>query len=384
MGKILHHPFDSEILEITKGGGPVLVSVGIFLFLLDVVLVGTIVTDQHFGRDSEQLIVVVIMSSIFIMSSIALIFGRYGVTINRQTKNLSIWWGLLVPFYSTKHLVSKFQNVFIASEQRRSKNNTYTVFVVYLRNEETNHKVRIEENVEYLKSRRTAEILAKFLKMQLKDASTDQMVVRNYTELDETVRDRVRRTGKLQDIPELSNLSKIQQKLEGKDIVIQIPKSGWGCVSIALMIFADLILFMFIIFATINIPANIDKPWMDWIPIALPGLVMLIFVGIFGGIAIYLITFHTEIRVSPTRLLVKKISAVSSNIQEIPTNQLEELYISDKNRIGENSAKAEFHWLGNQMLIARSDYTDISFGAGLSPAELKWLLAVIENTVSAE
>lgn len=382
MGNFVANPFDPDVMELKKGGHPALIAVGALFLFLEAMFCIFIFTDAEFRKDMAAMIVTLAMSSIFGLVGIGLMFGRSGMILNRHTKTITKWWGILVPMHRTGYSWIDFDQVIVNREVRRTQKSSYTVFPVRLRNTQLDKKVNVEENTDYLTSRRTAETLAKFIKIPMADSSGDALVVREYTELDETVRDRVRRTGKLTEVPELPKSSKLQQKVDGQDLVIQIPASGFGCLSIFVMIFAIVITLVAsgILLVLVMEPGQSNDPLA--VQLIVPCILLL------PAIFLFLLSSHiassrVEIRVSPERLMVKKISKFTTNVQEIPTNQLEELTIAESNNPALQGNAALLNIFGEGTILARSDYAVIVLGSGLNKAELKWLLAVIENTVSA-
>ncbi len=140
------------------------------------------------------------MGAAFAAVGIGLMFGRSGKTLDRRADTLTAWWGLLVPFRRKEHRLSAFERVTLSREIRHSKNSTYTVYPVRLEGAGV-PKVTLEEPRDMNAARALGEEAAKFLGRPLADSSTGSQVVRQPGELDESLRERARRTGERPQVP---------------------------------------------------------------------------------------------------------------------------------------------------------------------------------------
>ena len=88
-----------------------------------------------------------------------------------------------------------------------------------------------------------------------------------------------------------------------------------------------------------------------------------------------------RVDVSPRELRVEQTGLLRTSTTIVPTEELEELEVVGAGALQGSRSRPTFG--SAQVIVARSDRAMVAFGNGLSPAELKWMRAVIWNVVSA-
>ena len=131
----------------------------------------------------------ILFGSVFASVGAGLMLGRAGVTIDRTSKTMTTWWGLLVPFRSTERPLGEVTTVALSREVRGSGKSSRTVYPVKLVGPEK--PVEIDAEQDYQSARRRAEKVAKFLDLGLEDTTSGQKVVREAGTLDESLRERL-------------------------------------------------------------------------------------------------------------------------------------------------------------------------------------------------
>lgn len=329
-----------------------------------------------------------------------LMFIRSGIILNRREQTLTTVLGFFGFAMRTEHPWQAFRRVTVESEIRRGNKCSYTIFLAQLLNYETNQLITIEENTNYLTVKRVAKSVAQFMQIELVDSAGNTIVRQQPTEIGETVKKRITRTGKMPKLDELPMDSHIQQKREGNDLVLYLPPEAFGCRPLFSIILGGCLTLPVLIIALILFTGISTRPKAE-----INLIVILIFIStllFFIGTAIHTLTTHFEVKVSSQRLQVTKISKFFRRSQEIPVHQLEQLCITNTQDDTLSPPRRYNTWRSNlfareseddnpifsdvlkyDIILARSDHTTITFGHGLSKSELKWVLAVIENVIAA-
>jgi len=278
------------------------------------------------------------------------------------------WWGALGLRKKTERPLDDFNRVTINKEVRRSKNSTYTVYPVRLSGE--GKPINIEEPRDYKSARATAEELAKFVGKGILDTSSGEAVERDLESLDESLRDRARRTGETIEVPEMPPNMKSKCSVEGRQMVVEIPAEGLR--PVMLLLLAVPLVIAAVVFLSFIMPLLDEKGMPD--------------------------TFRwTQVVASPDGLRIEQRTAFSKKVTEIPAVELEELLCP----VARAPAEAQRDLDGSDMpqaakglllalaqgakggIIARSDQQIVEFGAGLPANELRWIHAVLTKILTA-
>ena len=186
---------DPEIWEAKSSG-----HVGLFIFGLPFLLAGLFVMSQPLGLVPAEgnpgpWYMLVPFGSIFALVGLGLMTGRRGIIIDRRRHRVVKWYGLLVPMMRTEHMIVLCDRLDVSREVRTSDDSTQIVYPVRIEGNAQEKPVCIEEPLDYQQARATAESLARFLGLPVVDRSSGQEVVREPDRLDESLRERARRTG---------------------------------------------------------------------------------------------------------------------------------------------------------------------------------------------
>jgi hypothetical protein len=287
----------------------------------------------------------------------AFMFGRAGVVIDRRRGEISTWWGLLVPFQTTRHKLSEFKEVTISHEIRKSKNSSYSVFPVRIAG---GSKILVRESRDYEESRRLAEEVAKFIHVGIRDSGKGTETYREAGTLDESIRARAEREGRIQELPRRTSAGRCSITTGPNEFVIEIPPPGvktgqWVGLVVVLLIVG-------ILFFAGVLPMILDMA-EDGIDNTFGFIIFGFFIFFFAGIPLTFTlkgivkaaTDRQRLVVSAGRFeLNKKIKLEASEIEEIDVT-----------------------YLGGEAVTLRTDKQAIDVGRGLSHDELQWLRDVL-------
>ncbi|MBI3828426.1 MAG: hypothetical protein HY291_02860 [Planctomycetes bacterium] len=270
--------------------------------------------------------------------------GRSCVRVDRRAGIIADWWGIVVPWSTKEYPLAHAKEVAIRAETRRSKNSTYTVYVVYFEGQDL--KVKLHEDREFESARTLSERAAKFAGLGIRDHSGQGPSFRDAEHLDESLRERARRTGKLPEPPPMPQATRIAHRVENDEAVFELPQGGMGCAAAALG--ASTVVAAVAIFTVF--------------PLAIFFAIVL-FV-IFCG-ALKAAVTRERVVASAARLRLERITPLWIGATEIPTGELEELLIR------------------GDAIVARSDRRTLTFGSSLDGNDRAWLLGVLTTILSS-
>ena len=360
-------------IEIRSGGGCVSLLGLPFLLAGCGVIVATVS-----GAFDGPPAVGIIFGCVFALVGTLIVFGRAGFEIDAKSRTYRKWYRLLMLTKETTGTLDGFGRVAIDREVRHSKNSTYTVYPIRLVGQEG--KLDIEESRDADKARSDAEAIAKTLAMPLADRTGSEEVVRDAEHLDESLRERRRRTGEApSELPEPPEGMKTQFHTEGKEMIMEIPPAGFTPGALLCLLPAVIVPTFVVLFFLRPMLRDFEK---------MPKPFLFIFVGFLGvffillpicvGVGMFLRVMRTRytVSVSPKRLHVLTQGVFLSRSSQIPADDLEELHVAKLHgRQNSPMAKAD--------IVARSDQTTIKFGGHLSAPEKEWIKAVMEQVLTA-
>lgn len=369
---------------VFRSGGGCLMLFGLPFFLAGLGIIATLfLSEPHRPREKETgkpapAPLVIVMGTVFAALGVGLMFGRAGKVLDRRTDTLTTWWGLLLPLRSKEQRLSAFEQVVLSREVRRSKNGTYTVYPVRLRGKGC-PDVTLEEPQNPEQARRVAEEVAKFLGRPFADSSMGELVLRQAAELDESVRDRARRTGERVEVPPPPPGQRCRTRVVADTLCIDIPPLGFRKLHAVPLVVAGAAALL-LTFAVI-LPVARDKRMPADAKAVIIGFVGLFLIGVPVFLSAVFATRRARLRraveVSPRELRVITRGILSEKAVTIPCDELEELAIVPA-RLAQGALSP-----GGEVILARSDRAMAVFGEGLSSQELAWLRAIIWNVVSA-
>lgn len=401
---------DQATLEINRGGGC------IAIFGLPFLLAGLFVMQIPLGivpvkgsPGTLPSIFVVLFGAVFAAVGAALVFGRSGIILDRSRGHIIQWYGLLVPMKRKEYLLDSIRQVemnFLSGDS-----DSPATWPVKLSGESIAKPISVLQPTSFTEARQLAEELARFLRKPLVDSSTGERITRDHEHLDESYRDRMRRTGEAVSVlpPEPPNM-RSQVKRTGDGFIIHIPESPMSGLHYIPLIFS-------IVFAVgvawFFLPGFLASP--------MPDFVRFIFLGFIGFFFITLpllsslwkmLRFKKEfekITVTKAFLRVEATKQGKSTTTEIPLSELEDFLAPSmrgvmntievpgmkKVSLGETGTPrmpdgrpvprfllSLIKMIGAKGIIARSDKAVVEFAKGLDEAEVAYLFALIRKTIT--
>jgi hypothetical protein len=400
---------DQATLEIHSGGGclsifglPFLLA-GLFVMQIPLELI-----PLKGSPGTLPSIFVFLFGSVFAAVGAGLVFGRSGIIFNRATGRIIQWYGLLVPMKRKEYLLDSIRQVemnFLSGDS-----DSPATWPVKLNGESIATPISVLRPTSFTEARQLAEELSRFLRKPLVDSSTGETITRDPEHLDESYRDRMRRTGEaVVFLPPELPVMRSRVERTGDGLIIHIPetlKSGIHYFSfIASLVFAGFVAWYFLI-------PIFKLPMPDFISsIALGVIILFIAVPIISALLkMYRLKNEFErITVTKVFLRVEALKQGKHITKEIPVSELEDLVApatrgvmntievpgmkkvplgnTGSPRMPDGRPAPGFlltlmKMVGSRGIIARSDKDMIEFAGGLDEAEVAYLFALIRKTIA--
>ena len=402
---------DAGTLEIRSGGGC------LSLFGMPFLLAGLIIMliplgvipfeEQPEGPLVSALIV--LFGSVFAAVGAVLVFGRGGIILDRGRGRIVRWWGLLVPMRRVEHRLDAIRQV--EMDFSSGDKDSADTWPIRLAGEGVPKPITVAQPTAFSEARRVAEELARFLQKPLVDSSTGERVTRDPGHLDESWRDRVRRTQEAAAPmpPQPPGMrTRIERTAEGYVFHIPGPALTWlHYLPVLFPVgFAAAVAWFFL-------PALLTLPMPDWVRYFALGFIGLFFIaGPVLSALLHVLRLRNQFeRVTVTKafLRVEALKQGKRSAAEIPVDELEDLVAPTakslmdsvevpgmkKVDLGDTGIprmpdgrpvprllQSILKMVGSRGITARSDKAVVEFAAGLDEAETAYLFALVRKTIA--
>jgi hypothetical protein len=352
---------------------------------------------------------VVLFGSVFAAVGAGLVFGRSGIILDRGRGRITQWYGLLVPMKRTEYMLDSIRHV--EMDFSRGDSDSAATWPVRLSGEGIAKPIAVVQPVNFAEARQVAEELSRFLRKPLVDSSTGERVTRDPDRLDESYRDRARRTGEAAAVvpPEPPGMrSRVERAGEGLTLHIPgPPMSGLHYLpALVPLAFAGAVAWFFL-------PAILTLPMPDWIRYFFLGFIGLFFIA--GPVVSTLLNVlrmknqFERVTVTKAFLRVEALKQGKRSTVEIPVDELEDFVAPTTRalmdtievpgmkkvplgntgtpRMPDGRPVPRFllslmKMKGSKGIMARSDKTVVEFAGGLDEAEVAYLFALIRKTIA--
>lgn len=317
-----------------------------------------------------------------LLVGVAILRFRFGVILNRQKRTSTQWWGLLVPIHkSWERPLSKNSYVSISSRSHLdpSKATPLDSALITLLPVNDGLSVRLEELggeaitlkdiQDHDEARRFAEEIAKFLNVALRDRSSEEEVIREAGELDQPLREQLRRTGQSVPLPEQIEDARaiFSHGGPGASTSIELPPAGINARSAlrAALAVCSVPLVFFMGFGKIRTSIDAGSLLYLLAALVLLGLVLVL------PLLIRATTYREHLVVSPGEIVVTRYRFWVTETTRLTSAEVEEVAIVTLRM------PRSFHDSRSRVVI-RGDRGSIELGATLLDAEeVRWLRDVL-------
>jgi len=401
---------DSGTLELRSGGGCISV------FGLPFLLAGLFIMQIPLGLIPMEgapgplpSVFIVLFGSVFAAVGAGLVFGRSGIVLDRGMGRVIQWWGLLVPMKRRVYMMDAIRQV--EMDFSSGDSDSAATWPVRLSGEGIPKPITVAQPVSFAEARQVAEELSRFLRKPLLDSSTGERVARDPEHLDESWRDRLRRTGEAA-APVPSEPPGMRSRVErtGEGVVFHVagpPLSGLHYLPVLFpLAFAGAVAWFFL-------PALLTLPMPEFIRYVFLGFIGLFFIA--GPVVSALLNVlrlknqFERVTVTKAFLRVEALKQGKRSTVEIPVDELEDLVAPTARSVMDaievpgvkkvplgNTGTPRMpdgrpvprlilslmKMAGSRGVTARSDKAVVEFGAGLDEAEVAYLFALIRKTIA--
>lgn len=318
---------------------------------------------------------------------VAILRFRFGVILDRQKRTSTQWWGLLVPIHKSWELpLAKNCYVSISSRSHLDPskatpldnafsallpvNDGFSVRLEALGGE----AIILKEMQDHDEARRFAEEIAKFLNVALRDRSSEEEVIREAGELDQPLREQLRRTGR--SVPLAAQIEDARAIFShdgpGGSTSIQIPPAGINTRSAlkAALAACSVPLVFFMGFGKIAKYIELGSLFILLAAMFLLGLVLVL------PLLIRATTYREQIVISSSEFVISQIDSSGTKTTRLTSAEIEEVAL-----IALRYPRS-FHDSMSRVVI-RSDRGSIVLGATLLKAgEVRWLREVLMHVLT--
>lgn len=321
---------------------------------------------SNLNRLSWQAVGWSLFGLVFVVSGAILALGRTGTVLDRETWTVRRWWGLPFTIWSRSAPLDHFIHVRL----ERSLGDEDDSFPVRLMGDGAT--VQVFDSSCYHQSRVQAERVATFLGWDLHDRSRGEAVVREPAELQETLRERLQRSGAAPSMRSRPEEAKAVCRVEGGSLSLEIPPMGMDGAHRSVILTGQVVLFMVFLGLAYLVPkASVARSGSVGDYFMVMGITLSFsLMGLWMAFALIRAgrkwaARATSVYIDDRYLRVIHHSVYEEESIEFGLDELEELVIG--------LAQEGMSWKRQEALIARSDRTTLEFGLGLSREELEWL-----------
>ena len=365
-----------------RGGGGCLPIIGVPLLVFGCAPVVVVIVGAWVPREVIEFLVVPLVGLCLIAAGLLLIFGRLRVDVDGNSRTYRRQFSVLITIKETSGSLDEFDRVNVHCENRRTTSGSdlpqsHTVYPIRLIGASTSFEIWKASNLN--QARNQAEQIAKALGFPLVDRTISEAVVREANHLDEPLRQQRRRTGvSLGGLPRLPKGMKTQVRIEGRELVLEIPPVGAPSLAVSAM--ACAVAFLFVgfgsggmLFVLKQFPKRPDL--FEWVfySVFLLFLAFFILLSICGAAKFFLDSFCSyTVRVSPDRLHLTAHWGPFSRVSEMSADELEELHLK-----WSESPPTQMAYI-----VARSDRKTLIFSGLFSVKEANWIKKALEDVLT--
>jgi hypothetical protein len=343
-----------------------------------------------------------------------LAFNRSGLTLDRRRGTAVRWWGLIFPMKRWEILLGQVESVVMTPDPvDRDAEEPLETFTIELIGRDLEEPFFITRSYsDYETTRRYVEGLARFLDKPIEDVSSASRHIREPDRLDESFRDRVRRTG--EDVRTLPPMPPVMQtkiiETEG-GVVLEIPERHVKHVRYGPAIFNTAFGVILICIVAYNLLPSL--PRVPGPPVVISGLFFFILgLLLWTTMSRNLLTEkrQTLVTVDSENLRVEYKKGGETHWTQISLEGLEDLILhatrSTAGDIGVTGRKRHFlqgntgtprmpdgrpvpkflisalRRAGSPGITARSDKYTVTFGTGLPDDEVAYLYSLIRKIIA--
>jgi len=313
-------------------------------------------------------IVILLFSGAFVALGSVLVFGRYGLVVDRRAGRIEKWSGLVGMVLRRRiYRLADYAGLTLGREERGAREPRVTVFPVRLVPVGGGDAPEILTALRADSARRFAEAVCRFLNWPIEDTSSGRRLVRRPETLDLPLRERIRRGGgRLAPPPAMPPDLARCCRYDGRSLHLRRPPDGPDASTLLKMVCGLLVPAVVLSVVGSRVELLRSMPWPVLVFFA--SLILVFFLALpllaFVVAPLEVSLMRTEVEATARRLRVVHRGLLGRREREVPMGELEDLV-----PVSEDPAH----------LLARSDRWTLLFGERLSPEALAWLHAAVRH-----
>jgi hypothetical protein len=344
--------------------------------------------------------------------ALVIMTARSGLRIDRRQGKAVKWNRVIFPFKVTEYPLDRF--ALIKVDCQDGNHDTGTLYPLSLAGPGGTESLAIHRSADYPEIRRLSEELSRFLGKPVEDNSLGTKIIREPELLNESFRDRMKRTKVSFDILPTRPAMMISKLTEtGNGLVLEIPAAPFSRLYVIPAVFGCLFALLFGAAVLPRLLILAGPPAITYGMIAAAFLLFLI-LPVLSAVSFYRRKSQSCIMVTVSRafLRVEEKTGGKAKTTEIPAEEIEDLVlpelkalgIHEEGRVADKKVMVSFGRGDNKAvplrgavpqailsfiarlvspgITIRSDNATRNIGKGLPPEELTWIYHLIAKTIT--
>jgi hypothetical protein len=177
-----------------------------------------------------------IFLGVFVLGGLVVALWSRGLVADERAGTLILWSGILVPLVRQHYSLASITHVRLSKRIIQTGKGPRVLYPVFLARQKGDG-IELWETMDYARSRRHAEKLAKVVRRDLHDDSTGETMVREWKYLDEPLAQRFRRLRLAAPAPAPRENAVARVRRAGGAVVVEIPGTGFRASYLGLALF---------------------------------------------------------------------------------------------------------------------------------------------------
>lgn len=300
----------------------------------------------------------------------AAIFGgllmcvRHWVVLDRRQRVAATGWGLFFPFYKTEHRFTQAHCITLSREERGSGRYRHELFAVRLEGAGS-PAITLAAPPDYDKARQLAEELAKFLQFGMRDRSSGESVEREPGTLDDSLRQRTKRSGRVAPMPERPAAARSGASFAASTATIEIPAfMHWIWSVMTALLIAALSAVLIEIDSKRNDPPSMEHLFLVFLAVLAAMLPLFLFFMHRLGVH-----YRDRLVVSAHEVVLIRRGMFGASTTRLPADEIEEV-VAQSDGV-------------SKRVVIRYDRGSVKLAAVRTEEELTWLRQLLIHVLTA-
>ncbi len=318
-------------------------------------------------------VVIFVVGMIFAGVGALFVFSRIGMTMDKRSGLVSVWWGLIRPMKSTTVRIEEVENVALTREDGESRK----IYQISL--SVADGDFELDSTGDYGDARELAEDVSAFLRVPLCDSSTGVGTVLSADEFHQSLRDRSRASGAVDEHSGPPRSCCVEHKWSDRCLTLEIPPPGMAWPAGVMMAVSLCGALAFSVYSIHDMAG--DAPGFM---VVLWGAALTVFIGsilIAFAKEILMARASERVVVSADGVEICFVSRLLPKRKRFRADEVEEVEVLEE-AAGESNARSPkwARWRSHEKtLVLRTRRRIHEFGRGLTRGEAEWVRSAIRR-----